>query len=115
MPIFLITSAPLTLCSGKSSVLEGLTGIAYPRASTLCTRFATQITFRRSPVEKISVSVIPAANAQPEYAKKLREWKRDDLKHFNSEVFGQILREVWNHCSVPCGIPGNGIDSRRQI
>ena len=33
--------------SGKSSVLEGLTGIPYPRAST---RFATQITFRRAPV-----------------------------------------------------------------
>ena len=98
----LITNALLTRSSGKSSVLEGLTGIAYPRASTLCTRFATQITFRRSPVQKIAVSVIPAANAQPGYAEKLRNWKKDDLKHFNSEVFGQILREVGHHSPVAC-------------
>ena len=80
--------------SGKSSVLEGLTGIPYPRASTLCTRFATQITFRRSPVKKTAISVIPAANAQPDYVAKLRKWKKDEFKEFNSEAFEAILREV---------------------
>ena len=34
--------------SGKSSVLEGLTNLPFPRDSGLCTRFATQITFRRT-------------------------------------------------------------------
>ena len=34
--------------SGKSSLLEGLTGLPFPVASELCTRFATQIVFRRS-------------------------------------------------------------------
>ena len=80
--------------SGKSSVLEGLTGNPYPRASTLCTRFATQITFRRAPVQKTAVSVIPAANTQPEYAEKLRKWKKDDLQESNSQAFEEILREV---------------------
>lgn len=32
--------------SGKSSVLEGLTQLPFPRDSGLCTRFATQIIFR---------------------------------------------------------------------
>ncbi|KAJ5052609.1 P-loop containing nucleoside triphosphate hydrolase protein, partial [Bipolaris maydis] len=41
--------------SGKSSVLEGLTGLPFPRDSGLCTRFATQITFRRSSEENIVV------------------------------------------------------------
>ncbi|CAG8066834.1 unnamed protein product [Penicillium salamii] len=33
--------------SGKSSVLEGLTKVNFPRDSGLCTWFATKITFRR--------------------------------------------------------------------
>lgn len=80
--------------SGKSSVLEGLTGLSYPRASTLCTRFATQITFRRAPFQKIAVSVIPAIESEATYAEKLRNWKRDDLKEFDSQAFSKILKEV---------------------
>lgn len=57
------TAHLLTVFSGKSSVLEGLTGLPYPRDSGLCTRFATQITFRRTPTTKIAVSAIPAADA----------------------------------------------------
>lgn len=34
--------------SGKSSILEGLTKLPFPRDSDFCTRFATQIIFRRS-------------------------------------------------------------------
>jgi GTPase SAR1 family protein len=33
--------------SGKSSGLEGLNKLKFPRDSGLCTRFATQIIFRR--------------------------------------------------------------------
>lgn len=80
--------------SGKSSVLEGLTGLSYPRDSTLCTRFATQITFRRAPIQKIAISVIPAIESEPSYAEKLRKWKRDDLKEFDSQAFVKILKEV---------------------
>ena len=46
--------------SGKSSVLEGLTALPFPRDSGLCTRFATQITFRRATKERLTVSVIAA-------------------------------------------------------
>ena len=46
--------------SGKSSVLEGLTTLPFPRDSGLCTRFATQITFRRATKERLTVSVIAA-------------------------------------------------------
>lgn len=81
--------------SGKSSVLEGLTGLPYPRDNKLCTRFATQITFRRAPATRFTVSVIPAINAQPGYAEKLRKWKKDDLKLFDSQTFASILREVY--------------------
>ena len=80
--------------SGKSSVLEGLTGLQFPRDSGLCTRFATQITFRRAPEPKISISVIPAANANKEYANKLRAWQKEDLQILDLTGFAEVLREV---------------------
>lgn len=39
--------------SGKSSVLEGLIKKPLPRDSGLCTRFATQIIFRRAAREQV--------------------------------------------------------------
>lgn len=79
-------------------MLEGLTGLPYPRDSGLCTRFATQITFRRSPAMKIAVSIIPAENAPLEYAEKLRAWRKDDLISLELQTFADILKEVRSHC-----------------
>jgi dynamin family protein len=48
--------------SGKSSVLEAITQIPFPRASIACTRFATQIRLRRDPSlsrTETRVSIIP--------------------------------------------------------
>lgn len=45
--------------SGKSSVLEAITGIPFPRKENLCTRFATQIVLRRANMESVSVTIIP--------------------------------------------------------
>ena len=83
----------LTCNSGKSSVLEGLTGLPFPRDSVLCTRFATQITFRRSPVTSVAVTIIPAADAESTYAEKLRAW-RADLTSLDRNAFGNIVKEV---------------------
>ncbi|EPE27532.1 P-loop containing nucleoside triphosphate hydrolase [Glarea lozoyensis ATCC 20868] len=45
--------------SGKSSLLEALTGIPFPRADDLCTRYATEISLRLEPTESISIKIIP--------------------------------------------------------
>lgn len=45
--------------SGKSSVLEALTEIPFPRSENLCTRFATEIVLRRANIEKMSIKIIP--------------------------------------------------------
>ncbi|EKG13721.1 hypothetical protein MPH_09187 [Macrophomina phaseolina MS6] len=48
--------------SGKSSVLEGITGIPFPRADGLCTRFATEIILRHDLYEeRICATIIPNA------------------------------------------------------
>lgn len=74
-------------------MLEGLTDLPFPRDSGLCTRFATHITFRRTPIKSVSVSILPTANAHPDHAEKLKQYNRrlDDL---DQSVFAKILGEV---------------------
>lgn len=80
--------------SGKSSVLEGLTALPFPRDSGLCTRFATQITFRRSEEKRITVSIIPARDAGADHAEAARNWVKKNLEILDSSTFIQIISEV---------------------
>lgn len=66
--------------SGKSSALESLTGFAFPRAATLCTRYATQISCTRSPEKMISVSIIPRPYATGELKERLQAFRRKTSK-----------------------------------
>jgi GTPase SAR1 family protein len=45
--------------AGKSSVLEALTEIPFPRNDELCTRFPTEVIMRRSTVDSLTIKVIP--------------------------------------------------------
>lgn len=58
-----ILSLPqLVVCSnqsaGKSSVLEALTEIPFPRNDNLYTRYATEIDLRRSDIDSLTIKVI---------------------------------------------------------
>ncbi len=74
-------------------MLEGLTDLPFPRDSGLCTRFATHITFRRSATTEVSVSILPAANAQHDHAEKLKGYHAV-FETLDQPTFGKILREV---------------------
>jgi GTPase SAR1 family protein len=80
--------------SGKSSVLEALIRKPLPRDSGLCTRFATQIIFKRSTTEKISVSIIPDNDADDAHKAKLRTWSKPELERLDSAAFTKIMTEV---------------------
>jgi hypothetical protein len=80
--------------SGKSSVLEGLTDLPFPRDSGLCTRFATQIIFRRQAKTSIAVSIIPDPKATVEHAAKCRAWTRNDLQELTKDAFAATMSEV---------------------
>lgn len=82
------------MSSGKSSVLEGLTNLPFPRGSGLCTRFATQIIFQRAQQQKTKVSIIPSANCTTDQADRLRKWNKDGLQSLEGGIFYEILREV---------------------
>lgn len=81
--------------SGKSSLLEGLTGLPFPVASGLCTRYATQVVFRRAPLkeESTTVSIIPAADAEDSYKNELTAYNRG-FKELSTETFAKVLDEV---------------------
>lgn len=46
--------------SGKSSVLEAISGIPFPTKDNLCTRFATEVILRRTSVITASVAIVPS-------------------------------------------------------
>ena len=80
--------------SGKSSILKGLIRMALPRDSGLCTRFATQIIFRRSDEERISISIIASSNATAEHRSRVEAWSRSDINSLDPETFADVMREV---------------------
>lgn len=62
--------------SGKSSVLEAITEIPFPRKENLCTRFATEIILRRATVSSISTKIIPDKARPSSEQKALQAFKR---------------------------------------
>ncbi|KAL8699129.1 MAG: hypothetical protein Q9201_006178 [Fulgogasparrea decipioides] len=98
--------------SGKSSVLEGLTGLPFPRDSTLCTRFATQITFRRAATTDINVSIIPDKSTRKDEAERLKSWRRTGIRSLDRRNFSQILAEV--HEAMGIGKSPQGIEGSKK-
>ncbi|XP_014560166.1 hypothetical protein COCVIDRAFT_23652 [Bipolaris victoriae FI3] len=92
--------------SGKSSVLEAITEIPFPRKENLCTRFATEIILRRSPASTSTVTITPD---------KLRpESEQAKLKGFTKSIqnFDQ-LPDVIEEATLAMGLGVvGGISSR---
>ncbi len=63
--------------SGKSSLLESLTGIPFPHGQELCTRYATQITHRREDHPRIDIGIIPGPHASPAVKKQLESYHKE--------------------------------------
>lgn len=45
--------------SGKSSVLEAISGVPFPVNTTLCTRFPTELVLRKTATSGVQVSIVP--------------------------------------------------------
>ncbi|KIE01832.1 Dynamin, GTPase domain protein, partial [Metarhizium majus ARSEF 297] len=81
--------------SGKSSLLESLTGIPFPNGQGLCTRYATQITHRRDNMEDITIRIIPGPDSTDEDAARLSGYHRS-VKNTDELLvqFESILIEI---------------------
>jgi phage gp29-like protein len=58
--------------SGKSSVLEAISGMSFPTKDNLCTRFATELILRRNPLVGVKVHINPGPDRSDEEKKRLR-------------------------------------------
>ncbi|KAJ6037073.1 Dynamin family protein [Penicillium herquei] len=64
--------------SGKSSVLEGISGIPFPRQDGLCTRFPTEIVLRHDPrINKKTTTLIPCQSRTPEEKEIFAAFRRE--------------------------------------
>jgi GTPase SAR1 family protein len=62
--------------AGKSSVLEAITRVPFPRNDGLCTRYATEISLRRATSSSLTIKVIPdksRPSTEQEQIKKFEE------------------------------------------
>ena len=87
--------------SGKSSVLESLTGFSFPRAAGLCTRYATQITCCRDATTSVIISIIPRPNADEELKMKLLGF----LRRIDGELDNAELASIFHEVSFTLHIP----------
>lgn len=86
--------------AGKSSILEGLTGLPFPRQDGICTKFATEIILQHSTgKQSIKASVIPSSSRSDTCKTTLRSYNRQ-LKSFDE------LPEVIVDASALMGIRG---------
>ncbi len=77
--------------SGKSSVLEAISGIPFPKQDTLCTRFATEVILRRAANVNINVSIAPGEDKAPIDRDRLQRFRRE-LK--TKDDFGDLLESA---------------------
>ncbi|KAM0262745.1 hypothetical protein ACHAQJ_001539 [Trichoderma viride] len=80
--------------SGKSSLLENLTGIPFPKDQSLCTRHATQITSRRDSKDCVDIRIIPGPNASEEYKKHVEFHMQVSSGVEFREQFADILKKA---------------------
>lgn len=87
--------------SGKSSVLEALSGMAFPAKDALCTRFATELILRRSADgrgDSLKVSIIPG----PERT----DAERKILEDFAPDTKGSDLASIIEQATDVMGLAG---------
>lgn len=87
--------------AGKSSVLEALTEIPFPRNDNLCTRFATEICLRRDPVDSLTIRVIPDSDRPQK--------EQDEIKNYSETIADFAdLPEIMNNAMKVMGISEGG-------
>ncbi|KAJ4203156.1 hypothetical protein NW767_005266 [Fusarium falciforme] len=96
--------------SGKSSVLESLTGIPFPKNQNLCTRHATQITSRRDKQDRVIIRIIPGPNASDEHRKHVTTFQVPELSGLEfRQQFAGILQKANERMGLRADVSvGNG-------
>lgn len=87
--------------SGKSSVLEAISGLNFPRKDNICTRFATELILRRAPQSGVTASIYPDDTRTPAQQERLRTFRSPTLA---LDQFEDIVK----HAETAIGISRDG-------
>ena len=94
--------------SGKSSVLEAISGVAFPTDSDICTRFPTELVLRKHKLADTVVSIVPDQNRS--------NAERESLEKFNKSLKeSEDLRQLIEKAKSAMGILPNGKTFARDI
>lgn len=68
--------------SGKSSVLEAISGVSFPVKSNMCTRFPTELVLRKTASSGVNVSIVPHHSRSAAEKESMAQFagKLDDFK-----------------------------------
>jgi GTPase SAR1 family protein len=80
--------------SGKSSVLQSISGVKFPVNDGLCTRFATQVILRRSERKSGCVSIEPGSSASEEEQQELKAFNEVDADFENIPVYMEKAKAI---------------------
>lgn len=83
--------------SGKSSVLEAISGVPFPRSDTLCTRFATEVILREATTPEAVVSIVPSQDASDAERERLLAYK--ETLH-QLEDFPQLIERAKSRMGI---------------
>lgn len=102
--------------SGKSSVLEAISGMKFPVHGDLCTRFATELILRRDPQTKITVSIQKAAapyvfGQDGQQAESLPFHKTS----FDKDALPEIINEAQQRMGIKTGSKAFSKDTLRVV
>jgi GTPase SAR1 family protein len=77
--------------SGKSSVLEAISRVSFPKDSSVCTLFPTELALRRGPTRKVKVQLRPSPKRTD---KEVREFKQWDYETNNIDEFPNLVKQA---------------------
>ncbi|KAL5120177.1 hypothetical protein ACEQ8H_002003 [Pleosporales sp. CAS-2024a] len=103
--------------AGKSSVLEGITGVPFPRQDGVCTRFATEIILRHCPDKhEIIAKLLPNASRSEDDRLRMTSFERqlkgfEDLPRVIEEA--SVLMGVRNSSNPDMNLPAFTADVLR--
>jgi hypothetical protein len=77
--------------SGKSSVLEAICKLPFPKGDNVCTTFATELSIRRGPVASASVRIQPADSRSADTRRQISEFRPSGV---GLDEFEDLVKEA---------------------
>ena len=83
--------------SGKSSVLEAISGISFPTKDNLCTQFATEVILRKTDAVTLSAAIVPCPTRSKDERDRMAKFQKKLIK---LKAFPELIDEAKNAMGI---------------